>query len=140
MTAKPFFVKNFFCLFLVLHRQDYFSQMDAENATWRQEIMWDDNGKRAEMGTKMFCDVSPHIMLNSHGVSEIMASGSTGMEFWEYPLPQLEIIILSTFLFWRFFDILFKKLGVPIPKFTSMMLVSNYVFEYLDMIGDVRIK
>lgn len=104
--------------------------MDAENATWRKELMWDDDGKRAaEMGTKMFCDVSPHIMLNSHGVSEKMDSGSKGMEFWEYPLPQLEIIILSIFLLWRLFDMLFKKLGFPIPKFTSMMLVRNYGFQ-----------
>lgn len=103
--------------------------MDAENATWRKELMWDDDGKRAEMGTKMFCDVSPHIMLNSHGVSEKMDSGYKGMEFWEYPLPQLEIIILSIFLLWRLFDMLFKKLGVPIPKFTSMMLVRNYGFQ-----------
>lgn len=104
--------------------------MEAVNSTWRQELMWwYDDGKRAEMGKNMFCDVSPHIMLNSHGVSEKMVSGSKGLEFWEYPLPQLEIILLSTFIFWRFFDILFKKLHVPVPKFTSMMLVSNYGFQ-----------
>ncbi|XP_010488504.2 PREDICTED: LOW QUALITY PROTEIN: cation/H(+) antiporter 6B-like [Camelina sativa] len=110
--------------------------MDAEYGTWGQEIMLDNNGKRAEMGGKMVCDVSPHIMLNSDGVTEKMASGSTGMEFWEYPLPQLEIIILSTFVFWRFFDILFKKLRVPIPKFTSMMLVGavfSEVFQWVEM-------
>lgn len=109
--------------------------MDAENSTWRKEVMWDDPGKRADMGKKMVCEVSPHIMLNSYGAFEKLAPGSKGMAIWEYPLPQLEIIILTTFLFWRFFDILFKKLGVPIPKFTSMMLVSNYGFIYLDLLG-----
>lgn len=85
--------------------------------------------KREEMGKNMICDVSPHIMLNSRGAWEKLASGSEGLPFWEYPLPKLEIIILSTFISWRFFDILFKKLGVPIPRFTSMMLVSIYVLK-----------
>lgn len=106
------------------------TQMNAENATWPKEITWDDHVKREDMGKKIFCDVSPHAMLNSHGAWEKMASGAEGMAFWEYPLPKLEIIILFTFLLWRLFDALFKKLGVPIPKFTSMMLVSNYpVFD-----------
>lgn len=100
--------------------------MDAQKATWHKEMMWDERVKTAYMETKMLCDVSPHVMLNSHGAWEKMSSGSEGLSFWEYPLPKLEITILSTFIFWRFFDILFKKLGVPIPRFTSMMLVSNY--------------
>ena len=102
--------------------------MDAQEATWHRE-MWNGQVKRTDMGTNMFCEVSPHIMLNSHGAWEKLASGPTAMSFWEYPLPKIEIAILSTFLSWRFFDILFKKLGVPIPRFTSMMLVSIYVLK-----------
>ncbi|VVA90461.1 unnamed protein product [Arabis nemorensis] len=103
--------------------------MDPENATWPKELTWDDHVKRADMGSNILCDVSPHIMLNSHGAWEKMAFGSEGLAFWEYPLPKLEIIILFTFLSWRLFDALFKKLGVPIPKFTSMMLVGAVLSE-----------
>ncbi|KAF2620304.1 hypothetical protein F2Q68_00042657 [Brassica cretica] len=101
--------------------------MDAQEETWHKGML-EDHMKREEMGKNIICDVSPHIMLNSRGAWEKLASGSEGLPFWEYPLPKLEIIILSTFISWRFFDILFKKLGVPIPRFTSMMLVSIYGF------------
>ncbi|XP_013614524.1 cation/H(+) antiporter 6B [Brassica napus] len=102
--------------------------MDAQEATWHRE-MWNGQVKRTDMGTKMFCEISPHIMLNSHGAWEKLDSGPTAMSFWEYPLPRIEIAILSTFLSWRFFDVLFKKLGVPIPRFTSMMLVGALLSE-----------
>ncbi|KAF3494497.1 hypothetical protein DY000_02058056 [Brassica cretica] len=103
-------------------------QMDAQEETWHKGML-EDHMKREEMGKNMICDVSPHIMLNSRGAWEKLASGSEGLPFWEYPLPKLEIIILSTFISWRFFDILFKKLGVPIPRFTSMMLVGAVLSE-----------
>ncbi|CAN8305922.1 unnamed protein product [Cochlearia groenlandica] len=109
--------------------------MNAQNATWRKEtVLMNDHLKKEAMRRNMFCDVSPHIMLNSNGAWETMDSESRKMAFWEYPLPKLEIILLSTFLLWRFFDIIFKKLGVPIPKFTSMMLVRAVLSEGFESI------
>ncbi|CAA7033733.1 unnamed protein product [Microthlaspi erraticum] len=75
--------------------------MDAQKANWHKEMMRDAHVNTAYMETRMFCDVSPHVMLNSHGAWEKMASGSEGL----------------------------SKLGVPIPRFTSMMLVGAVLSE-----------
>ncbi|CAL9214146.1 unnamed protein product [Arabidopsis halleri] len=89
-------------------------QMDMSywDMTWR-EYNEDNN-------TSRFCETHPYIV-NSHGIWEVL-SYKRGMKFWEYPLPNLEILIFSTFLIWRLLDILFNRIGLRVPRFTYMMI------------------
>ncbi|AEC08087.1 Cation/H+ exchanger [Arabidopsis thaliana x Arabidopsis arenosa] len=93
--------------------------MDPFNASWWTNMAWH-GYSLSEDGTK-FCEMLP-TKINSFGLSEKILHKSVGLYFWEYPLPNLELIILSVFFFWQFFEILFKMSNIPIPKMPSMML------------------
>lgn len=84
------------------------------NVSWR--------GYMEDKNTSRFCETQPYIV-NSHGIWEVL-SYKTGMSFWEYPLPNLEIIMFSTFLIWQLLDISCNKFGLRLPRFTYMMIVS----------------
>nr|VDC65188.1 unnamed protein product [Brassica rapa] len=87
------------------------SQMDYWDAQWR-------GYKR---NASSFCETHP-FLINSQGVWEILGNKAQGMSFWEYPLPNLEIIIFSTFVIWRLFDFTCSKIGLRVPRFTYMMI------------------
>ncbi|XP_010557364.1 PREDICTED: cation/H(+) antiporter 6A-like [Tarenaya hassleriana] len=93
--------------------------MDTINITWWEELTW--RGYIMSEDGSQFCQVNP-ATVNSFGMWEIFTFKAQGMGFWEYPLPNLEFMILAAFLLWRFFDFLCKKSGFRIPKFTCMML------------------
>ncbi|KAJ4895460.1 Cation/H(+) antiporter 6A [Raphanus sativus] len=88
-------------------------QMDYWDVAWR--------GYKEDKNTSLFCETHP-FTLNSHGVWERLNYKSRGMSFWEYPLPNLEIIILSTFVLWRLFEFSCNKIGLRVPRFTHMMI------------------
>ncbi|KAL0740897.1 hypothetical protein Bca4012_082410 [Brassica carinata] len=50
-----------------------------------------------------------------------------------------ELVILLVFVLWQVFDILFKKLGLLIPKFASMMLAGLLLNVLLTVSGDKSI-
>ncbi|XP_010523128.1 PREDICTED: cation/H(+) antiporter 6A-like [Tarenaya hassleriana] len=93
--------------------------METFNVTWWEDLAW--RGYAMSEDGSQFCQTNPSTV-NSYGMWEKFTYRSRGIGFWEYPLPNLEIMILSAFLLWRFFDVLCKKLGFLIPKFTCMML------------------
>ncbi|CAH2038600.1 unnamed protein product [Thlaspi arvense] len=78
-------------------------------------------GYKKDKNASLFCETHP-FMLNSHGVWERLSLKSRGMSFWEYPLPNLEIIIFSTYILWRLFDFSCNKLGLRVPRFTYMLI------------------
>ncbi|XP_010523127.1 PREDICTED: cation/H(+) antiporter 5 [Tarenaya hassleriana] len=69
----------------------------------------------------LFCEQNPMIV-NSHGVWERMTEQVSGLQVWQYSLPLLEIACVLVLVLWQLFHFSFKKLGLRIPKFTSMML------------------
>ncbi|XP_010521718.1 PREDICTED: cation/H(+) antiporter 6B [Tarenaya hassleriana] len=89
------------------------------NQTWWKELFW--YGHADSKDGKQYCEALSY-RLSSYGVWERIHYKPVGMGVWEYPLPNLEIMIFSMFFLWRFFDMFFKKLHFPIPKFSSMML------------------
>ncbi|KAL1201912.1 Cation/H(+) antiporter 6A [Cardamine amara subsp. amara] len=89
------------------------SQLNFWNMSWRGYI--DDKN------ASLFCEAHPYI-INSHGIWEVSSYKQRGMSFWEYPLPNLMIMIFSTFVIWRLLDISCNKIGIPIPRFTYTMI------------------
>ncbi|WZZ56825.1 hypothetical protein YC2023_056932 [Brassica napus] len=82
---------------------------------------WDAQWRGYKRNASSFCETHP-FLINSQGVWEILVNKAQGMSFWEYPLPNLEIIIFSTFVIWRLFDFTCSKIGLRVPRFTYMMI------------------
>ncbi|ESQ51291.1 hypothetical protein EUTSA_v10017668mg [Eutrema salsugineum] len=103
--------------------------MNTYNASWWTSLVW--RGYALSEDRDMFCESLPS-KINSFGVWEKILHRSVGLGFWEYPLPNLELMIFSVFLLWQFFEILFKMSNIPIPKIPSMMLggVAINLFSY----------
>ncbi|VVA90464.1 unnamed protein product [Arabis nemorensis] len=93
--------------------------MDNLNATLLTEFTWRGYGIRKN-GT-MYCEKQP-VLVNSFGVWEKLSLDHTGMRIWEYDLPHLETVIVLVLCLWQFFYFLLKKIRLPVPKITSMML------------------
>ncbi|CAH8386638.1 unnamed protein product [Eruca vesicaria subsp. sativa] len=83
------------------------------------EVSW--RGYKTDINSSQFCEAHPYV-INSQGVWEIISYKKSGMSFWEYPLPNLEIIIFSTYVIWRLFDFSCSKMGLRLPRFTYMMI------------------
>ncbi|CAN8295025.1 unnamed protein product [Cochlearia groenlandica] len=83
------------------------------------DVAW--RGYKEDKKASLFCETHPY-MLNSHGIWERLIYKSRGMSFWEYPLPNLEIIILSIYVIWRVFDFSCNKIGLRVPRFTYMLI------------------
>ncbi|CAH2038599.1 unnamed protein product [Thlaspi arvense] len=73
-----------------------------------------------EDGTKI-CEQEPAIV-SSFGVWDKLLFGRLGISIWDYNLPLLEIVIVLVLCLWQFFYVLFKKIRLPVPKITSMMI------------------
>lgn len=85
------------------------------------ELVWRGEAVRAD---GFICEEHPP-KLSSDGVWERVIVSNNGLPIWHYRLPNLEIVILIVFFLWQASNILFKKLRLSIPKFTSMMFVSS---------------
>ncbi|XP_024008088.1 cation/H(+) antiporter 6A [Eutrema salsugineum] len=83
------------------------------------DVAW--RGYKEDNNASLFCETHPSI-LNSHGVWERLSYKSRGMSFWEYPLPNLEIILFSTYVIWRLLDLACNKIRLRVPRFTYMMI------------------
>ncbi|EOA39250.1 hypothetical protein CARUB_v10012247mg [Capsella rubella] len=83
------------------------------------DVSW--RGYKEEKNSSRFCETHP-FMVNSHGIWEVLSYKKTGMSFSEYPLPNLEIIIFSTFFIWQLLDISCNKIGLRLPRFAYMMI------------------
>ncbi|KAJ4872197.1 Cation/H(+) antiporter 6A [Raphanus sativus] len=79
------------------------------------------HGYKEGKNGSLFCESHPYL-INSQGVWEILSFKESGMSFWEYPLPNLEIMIFSTYVIWRLFDFSCTKIGLRVPRFTHMMI------------------
>ncbi|KAJ0260141.1 Cation/H(+) antiporter 8 [Hirschfeldia incana] len=88
------------------------------DVNWIYEMAWYGEAVR---GDGFICEEHP-AKLSSDGLWEKMTFNERGLRFWQYRLPNLELVILLVFILWQFFNILFMKMGLKIPKFTSMML------------------
>ncbi|KAF8049229.1 hypothetical protein N665_2269s0002 [Sinapis alba] len=101
--------------------------LDA-NVNWVYDMAWYGEAVR---GDGFICEEHP-AKLSSDGVWEKIIYHGNGLRIWQYRLPNLELVILFVFVLWQFFNILFRKMGLKIPKFTSMMLLSiSIVVPYL---------
>lgn len=89
---------------------------------WINNLAWCGKAVRSDGFT---CEVHPG-QSSSYGIWEKALFNKVHLHIWQYPLPNLELVILLVFVLWQVFDILFKKLGLLIPKFASMMLVSTF--------------
>lgn len=87
---------------------------------WVYDLVWKGEAVRPD---GFICEEHPP-KLTSEGIWERFLAAKRGNHIWEYRLPNLEINILIVFVLWQTFNILFKKMGLAVPKFTSMMLVS----------------
>ncbi|KAL1201910.1 Cation/H(+) antiporter 6A [Cardamine amara subsp. amara] len=87
--------------------------MNYWNMSWRGYIDY--------KNASGFCEAHPSI-INSHGIWEVSSYKQQGMNFWEYPLPNLMIMIFSTFVIWRLLDFSWKKIGLRVPSFTYTMI------------------
>ncbi|XP_019095083.1 PREDICTED: cation/H(+) antiporter 5-like [Camelina sativa] len=98
--------------------------MEEEMDTFYNASYWAEFSYRgygiSEDGT-LFCEQLPHVV-SSGGMWEMRLLHSKGLTFWEYSLPVTEAVIVSVLCLWQFFYFLLKKLRLPVPKFTSMML------------------
>ncbi|KAL0740949.1 hypothetical protein Bca4012_082462 [Brassica carinata] len=90
----------------------------TDNVDWVYDMAWYGEAVR---GDGFICEEHP-AKLSSDGVWEKMIYNEHGLRVWQYRLPNLELVILLVFILWQFFNILFRKMGLKIPKFTSMML------------------
>lgn len=88
---------------------------------WIFEMAWYGETVRDD---GLICEEHPP-KLSSDGIWEKLIVKTVGLYFWQYRLPKLEIVILLVFFLWQAFNILFKKLRLSVPKFSSMMLVSS---------------
>lgn len=95
------------------------TELDIE---WVNNLAWYGKAVRSD---GFICEVHPG-ELSSYGIWEKVPFNKVRLHIWQYPLPNLELVILFVFVLWQVFDILFKKLGLLIPKFASMMLVSSF--------------
>lgn len=93
---------------------------------WLNELAWYGEAKRYD---GYMCEMFPP-KLYSNGIWEKVILNVTGLQIWQYRLPNIELVILLVFVLWQVFAILFKKLGLAIPKFASMMLVSFLLFFF----------
>ncbi|XP_010418828.1 PREDICTED: cation/H(+) antiporter 8-like [Camelina sativa] len=106
-------------------------QMSPE-LNWIYEMAWYGESKR---GDGFFCEEHPS-KLTSDGIWERLILKTVGLNIWQYRLPNLEIVILLVFFFWQAFTILFKKLGLSVPKFSSMMLAGLLLNVMLTLSGN----
>ncbi|XP_010470132.1 PREDICTED: cation/H(+) antiporter 8-like [Camelina sativa] len=106
-------------------------QMSPE-LNWIYEMAWYGESKR---GDGFFCEEHPS-KLTSDGIWERLILKTAGLNIWQYRLPNLEIVILLVFFFWQAFTILFKKLGLSVPKFSSMMLAGLLLNVMLTLSGN----
>ncbi|CAL9234630.1 unnamed protein product [Arabidopsis halleri] len=93
---------------------------------WYGETLRDDG---------LICEEHPP-KLSSDGIWEKLIVKTVGRYFWEYRLPKLEIVILLVFFLWQAFNILFKKLRLSVPKFSSMMLAGLLLNVIVTLSGD----
>ncbi|ESQ36075.1 hypothetical protein EUTSA_v10006822mg [Eutrema salsugineum] len=94
--------------------------MDTNNRTFWMEFS-SRGYSISEDGTK-FCEIEPPDV-NSFGVWEKQLFGSrVGLPIWDYNLPLLEAVIVLVLCLWHFFYFLLKKIRLPVPKITCMML------------------
>ncbi|XP_006293415.2 cation/H(+) antiporter 8 [Capsella rubella] len=99
---------------------------------WVFDMAWYGEAKR-EDGS--MCEEHPP-KLTSDGIWERLILKSVGLNIWQYRLPNLEIVILIVFFFWQAFNIMFKKLGLSVPKFSSMMLAGILLNVILTLSGN----
>ncbi|CAN8305918.1 unnamed protein product [Cochlearia groenlandica] len=74
----------------------------------------------SDNGTK-FCESQP-VIASSFGVWEKLSVKKSGLRIWDYSLPLLEIVLVLVLCLWQIFYFLLKKIRLPVPKITSMML------------------
>lgn len=96
----------------------------VDNVDWVYDMAWYGEAVRDD---GFICEEHP-AKLSSDGVWEKMIYNEHGLRVWQYRLPNLEMVIVLVFILWQFFNILFRKMGLKTPKFTSMMLVSFFFF------------
>ncbi|KAJ4903145.1 Cation/hydrogen exchanger family protein [Raphanus sativus] len=96
------------------------------------DLTWYGEAKRYD---GKVCEIHP-AKLYSSGIWERLILNVEGLQVWHYRLPNLEIVILLVFVLWQVFAILFKKLGLAIPKFASMMLAGLLLNVLLTVSGD----
>ncbi|KAJ0260100.1 hypothetical protein HA466_0063520 [Hirschfeldia incana] len=108
------------------------TELDIE---WINNLAW--YGK-AVRNDGFICEVHPG-ELSSYGIWEKFPFNKARLHIWQYPLPNLELVILLVFVLWQVFDIFFKKLGLLIPKFASMMLAGLLLNVLLTVSGDKSI-
>lgn len=94
--------------------------MDGYNVTFYDDLAWR-GYSFSDDGTK-FCEEQP-TSVYSFGVWEKLSQYRQGMLIWDYTLPNLEVTIFLVLCLWQFFYFLLKKIYLPVPKITSMMLV-----------------
>ncbi|ESQ51292.1 hypothetical protein EUTSA_v10016238mg [Eutrema salsugineum] len=102
---------------------------------WVNDLVWYGEAIR---GDGFICEEHP-AKLSSDGIWEKTVFDKRGYSFWQYRLPNLELVILLVFFLWQVFYILFKKLGLSIPNFTSMMLAGLLLNALLTIYGDKSI-
>ncbi|KAF8077144.1 hypothetical protein N665_1060s0022 [Sinapis alba] len=94
--------------------------MDSFNLTFWNELT-SRGYSITEDGTK-FCEKQP-VLVNSFGVWEKQPIPSQkGVMVLDYDLPQLEAVIVLVLCLWNIFYFLLKKIRLPVPRITSMML------------------
>ncbi|XP_024003935.1 cation/H(+) antiporter 8 [Eutrema salsugineum] len=103
---------------------------------WVFDLTWYGEAIRGTDG--FMCEEHP-VKLSSDGIWEKIILKKIGYNVWQYRLPNLELVILLVFFFWQVFNVLFKKLGLSIPKFTSMMLAGLLLNALLTIYGDKSI-
>ncbi|CAH8361236.1 unnamed protein product [Eruca vesicaria subsp. sativa] len=109
---------------------DMFPRMGADDlgvdVHWVYEMAWYGEAIRSD---GFICEEHP-AKLSSDGIWEKIIFHREGLRIWQYRLPNLELVILFVFFLWQFFNLLFRKMGLKMPKFTSMML-AGLVFNVL---------
>ncbi|KAG2286068.1 hypothetical protein Bca52824_045672 [Brassica carinata] len=108
----------------------------GDDVNWIYDMAW--YGEAVRKSDGYICEEHP-AKLSSDGVWEKIIYKGEGLRVWQYRLPNLEIVILFVFFLWQFFNILFRKMGLKIPKFTSMMLAGLVLNVLLTVSGDKSI-
>ncbi|KFK32329.1 hypothetical protein AALP_AA6G227900 [Arabis alpina] len=102
---------------------------------WMYNLTWQG---QAITKNGFMCEEHPPKM-SSDGIWERILLTKDGLPIWHYRIPNLELVILIVFILWQASNILFKKLGVSIPKFTSMMLAGLFLNALLTLTHDKSI-
>ncbi|EOA37645.1 hypothetical protein CARUB_v10012128mg [Capsella rubella] len=89
------------------------------NITYWEEFSY--RGYGISENGALFCEQLPHIV-SSGGVWEKQLIHRHGLSLWEYSLPLTEAVIVLVLCLWHFIYFLLKKIRLPVPKFTAMML------------------